>query len=188
MLFRSVKFESDNEDVASVDQYGNVTANKLGEATITVTTLNDKKATCKVKIIDGVAVDKTSITMFIDTNDRINAINTQGEKLTWKSSNQNVVLVDSNGNITAKNTGSATITVTTSKGKSVTIKVNVIKYLKGDLDRNGIVNANDAAVAQDLYNGTSITEEDLQIGDMDGNEVLNSNDAALIFDVYNSGQ
>ena len=183
-----VKFESDNEDVASVDQYGNVTAKKLGEATITVTTLNDKKATCKVKVIDGVAVDKTSVTMFIDTNDRINAITTQGEKLTWKSSNQNVVSVDSNGNITAKNTGSATITVTTSKGKSVTIKVNIIKYLKGDLDRNGIVNANDAAVAQDLYNGTSITEEDLQIGDMDENGVLNSNDAALISDIYNSGK
>ena len=181
-------WSSSNESIVEVSQYGIITAKKNGEATITVTTLNGKKATCKVKVIGGVSVDKTSITMFINTNDRINAITTQGEKLTWKSSNQNVVLVDSNGNITAKNTGSATITVTTSKGKSVTIKVNVIKYLKGDLDRNGIVNANDAAVAQDLYNGTSITEEDLQIGDMDGNEVLNSNDAALIFDVYNSGQ
>ena len=184
----STDWTSSNESIVDVSQYGTITAKKLGEATITVTTLNDKKATCKVKVIDGVAVDKTSVTMFIDTNDRINAITTQGEKLTWKSSNQNVVSVDSNGNITAKNTGSATITVTTSKGKSVTIKVNIIKYLKGDLDRNGIVNANDAAVAQDLYNGTSITEEDLQIGDMDENGVLNSNDAALIFDVYNSGK
>ena len=60
-------------------------------------------------------------------------------------------------------------------------------YLKGDLDKNGAVNANDAAVALDLYKYGNATDEDMQIGDMNNDGVINANDAALILDMYKYG-
>ena len=59
-----------------------------------------------------------------------------------------------------------------------------IELNKGDLDKNGAVNANDAAVALDLYKYGNATDEDMQIGDMNNDGVINANDAALILDVY----
>lgn len=60
-------------------------------------------------------------------------------------------------------------------------------YKKGDLDGNGIVNANDAAIALDLYKYGNITKDDLLAGDMDNNGIINANDAALILDIYKYG-
>ena len=60
------------------------------------------------------------------------------------------------------------------------------KIQKGDLDRNGVVNSNDAAVALDIYNGRQLLDGDLEIGDMNNDGVINSNDAAMIMDTYNS--
>lgn len=58
---------------------------------------------------------------------------------------------------------------------------------KGDLDGNGIVNANDAAIALDLYKYGNVTQDDLLAGDMDNNGTINANDAALILDIYKYG-
>lgn len=67
------------------------------------------------------------------------------------------------------------------------VLLKTIDYIKGDLDRNGVVNSNDAAMALDLYNNNSATNEDIKIGDMDNDGVINSTDAAMIMDIYNSG-
>ena len=86
---------------------------------------------------------------------------------------------------------------TTSNGSNY-ITVNVLDLteylyddtptlLKGDLDKNGIVDANDAAVALDLYKYNSATKDDLEIGDMDENGLIDANDASLILDVYKYG-
>ena len=71
--------------------------------------------------------------------------------------------------------------------REYTIYFTKYDFLKGDLDRNGAVNANDAAVALDLYKYGNATDEDMQIGDMNNDGVINANDAALILDVYKYG-
>ncbi len=58
----------------------------------------------------------------------------------------------------------------------------------GDLDGNNIVNANDAAIALDLYKYGNVTDEQLKIGDLDRNGIINANDAALILDIYKYGK
>lgn len=67
------------------------------------------------------------------------------------------------------------------------VRLKTVDYIKGDLDRNGVVNSNDAAIALDLYNNNSATNDDLIIGDIDENGIINSTDAAMIMDIYNSG-
>ena len=61
-------------------------------------------------------------------------------------------------------------------------------FKKGDLDRNGAVNANDAAKALDLYKYGNVSDSDMKIGDMNEDGVINANDAALILDVYKYGE
>ena len=58
------------------------------------------------------------------------------------------------------------------------------QYKKGDLDRNGVVDANDASVALELYKAQSATAEDVTIGDMDENDLIDANDASLILEYY----
>ncbi len=182
-----VKFSSDSEQVAKVDQYGTVTGLKPGTANITVTTLNGKTATAKVKVIDGIALGENTTTVLLNNVMKLNVLVPENVSVTYKSSNPKVAQVDSNGNVTAKSLGKTTITITSSNNKKVEVEVNVIKYQKGDLDKNNIVNANDAAIALDLYKYGNVSEEELQIGDMDNNGIINANDAALILDIYKYG-
>ena len=59
-----------------------------------------------------------------------------------------------------------------------------VKTLKGDLNKDGIINSTDASIALDLYRNSNATEEDIKIGDMDGNKIINSTDASMILDAY----
>ena len=59
---------------------------------------------------------------------------------------------------------------------------------KGDLDRNGVVDANDASVALELYKAQNATTEDVSIGDMDSNNLIDANDASLILEYYKTHQ
>ncbi|MBR2785411.1 MAG: InlB B-repeat-containing protein [Clostridia bacterium] len=62
------------------------------------------------------------------------------------------------------------------------------QYKKGDLDRNGVVDANDASVALELYKAQNATAEDVTIGDMDENDLIDANDASLILEYYKTHQ
>ncbi len=48
----SLEWKSDNEEVVSVNKNGEVSAKKLGTANITVKTVNNKTATCKVDVVN----------------------------------------------------------------------------------------------------------------------------------------
>ena len=57
-------------------------------------------------------------------------------------------------------------------------------YVEGDLDRNGVVDANDASIALELYKAASASKNDITIGDMDHNNIIDANDASLILELY----
>ena len=56
--------------------------------------------------------------------------------------------------------------------------------LKGDLDRNNVVDANDASIALEIYKAENATQDDIQIGDMDNNGLIDANDASLILEYF----
>ena len=124
-------WSSSNTRVATVDGNGKVTAKQVGTATITVKTANGKTASCNVTVQavpTSVSLNKTSLTLDVSKSYTLaktvspsNAVTSY----TWSSSNTRVATVDSNGKVTAKKAGTATITVKTSNGKTATCKVTV---------------------------------------------------------------
>ena len=119
-----------NSYVVSVSG-GVLTAKKEGTAKITVRTTSDKIATCQitVKAVEPTSVSINNTKATIKIGDTITLTSTVSPKnasqnVTWSNSNTNIATV-SNGIVTAKAVGSATITVKTSNGKTATCNVTV---------------------------------------------------------------
>ena len=132
---KTVTWESNNPDVAAVDQRGNVKAVASGTATINVTA-NDgsgQKASCTVTVtqpVTGVTLDSTELSLYTGESKTLTATvapdNATNKAVTWESSNTEVATVDNNGKVTAVSAGTATITVTTTDGEKIaTCTVNV---------------------------------------------------------------
>lgn len=121
---------SDNA-VAIVGKSGKITARKAGKANITVKTHNGKKAVLKVTVAKaptGVTLNKTSATLDVGDTLKLKASLPEGtasSKLTWKSSDTDVATVSEKGIVSAVDSGTAKITVTTYNGKKATCKVTV---------------------------------------------------------------
>ena len=56
--------------------------------------------------------------------------------------------------------------------------------LKGDINLDGKVNADDAAEAIEIFKTYAQTTENIAKGDMDGNGVVNAEDSALIIEYF----
>ena len=124
---KNVTWSSSDESVPTVDQIGNVTAKTPGIAIITVTTDDHRKTDiCEVtvteKVIHATSVKLDNSKLFLNPDESYkltatvspeDAIN---KNVTWKSSTPSIAIVDQNGNVTAKSTGTATIKVTTDDG------------------------------------------------------------------------
>lgn len=126
---KAVKWESSNEEVVTVDENGQISAIRSGEAVITVTTLEGNyQDTCNVKVkepvtiipVKGIAIDNTSAEIGI--GQRINILatispeNATNKNISWTSSDENVATVDGSGNIIGLAAGNTTITATTEDG------------------------------------------------------------------------
>ncbi|MBR0426906.1 MAG: Ig-like domain-containing protein [Clostridia bacterium] len=129
----NITWSSSNDNIVSVSN-GNITAKNEGTATITATSSNGKTATCKIEVknseVSVTSISLNNTTLSLTKGDTatlvatINPTNATNKNITWSSSNDNIVSV-SNGNITAKNEGTATITATSSNGKTATCSISV---------------------------------------------------------------
>ena len=120
-------YGSSNKNVLDIVGGGVLRAVAPGTATLTVSTYDRKySATCTVTVVaakvevTGVAVSKSSLSIENGTSAQLSASvypsNASNKNVSWRSSNSSVVSVDSNGKITAKSVGTATITVKTADG------------------------------------------------------------------------
>ena len=134
---KNVSWSSSNTSVATVSSSGLVTAKAAGNATITVKTEDgNKTATCAVTVsqstvsVTSVAVSPTSLSLNVGETSTLTATvypsNATNKSVSWTSSNSTVASVDNSGVVTARATGSATITVKTLDGnKTATCSVTV---------------------------------------------------------------
>lgn len=186
-----------DSNIATINQDGVITGKSVG-TTIVTAKVGEKIATCVVTVEDYVEEDlyfsnKTETVVLDTKSKKLDIIfkpgtDTKDQTISWYSSDSNVATVDENGLIKVLSTGKVTITATTKNGNEAKIEVNVIDYLLGDLNFDGVVNSIDAAMALDLYNSGIITKQQVLIGDVNLDGVINSSDAAMILDMYNNAK
>ena len=132
-----ISYKSDKTSVAAVDSKGNVTIKGAGTAKITITAAagngyKEAKKTVTVKVARGnqtVSGAKASYTVTLGSKAFSLGAKAPG-KLTYKSSNTRVAVVDRYGKVTAKAVGTAKITISAASSsnynaatKTVTVKV-----------------------------------------------------------------
>lgn len=124
----TLKWESSNTDILTVDEKGNVQSLAVGTATITVTTKNGLTATLTIRV-DGmpdddvypssVTINRQILTMRVNDEENLRASVYPYDAIStikWSSANSNIAMVDEYGTVTALAEGSTTIIATTING------------------------------------------------------------------------
>lgn len=129
---KSMTWTSSNNGVATVTSAGVVTAVAKGTATITVTTINGKTATCAITVSpqypDAISMI-SSLKLYEGETQRIDVTytpaNVEVKTLTWTSSNTAVATVAADGTVTAVKAGTATLTAASANGKTAACALTV---------------------------------------------------------------
>ncbi|MGN0318899.1 MAG: Ig-like domain-containing protein [Lachnospira sp.] len=152
---KNVTYFSSDESVATVDEYGVVTAIKGGSCVIEVTTEEcHLTAACTIYVKEYVSsITLSENSKFLNAGATGTLIATVGtdtatdKSIIWSSSNNEVCKVDENGNLTALVPGTAVISATAADGSgvtatcvvrvvnpvtSITINPDTVKLLVGD--------------------------------------------------------
>ena len=135
-----VSWKSANPKVATVNKSGVVTAKKAGKTKVTAK-VNKKTLTCNITVKKAVKVKKITLKKNISLNvgesytlkANISPSSAANKKVSWKSSNKSIAVVNAAGVVKAKRAGSATITATAKdgSGKKAYCKVTVKKKTSG---------------------------------------------------------
>lgn len=175
----SVTWRSNNSNVAIVDGSGKVAALEVGTAIISATTNDGSRlsARCTVTVIpkdvDEITLNKERLEMEIGDIERLTAIvspdDADDKTVTWQSTDSKVASVNSDGVVTARSAGEATITATTSNGLTAECQVEVT-------DPNGIADTDADNVKVMVQKGRIIVESlpagwHYSIHDMSGSTV-----------------
>lgn len=114
-------WSSSNEDVATVNRNGRVIGYDYGFATITVRAQDGsgESASSEIEVVrpvKKVSLDKSFLTMLVgetkELNAKIEPKNATYKGVVWTSSDNNIAMIDEDGEITALSAGSVTITAT----------------------------------------------------------------------------
>ena len=128
----SVTWSSDNEDVATVNADGTVTAVSVGEAKITAS-CGEKTAECIVTVappVSEVQISHGTLRLYAGQSSNVLKAtvlpgNAADKAVTWQSSDTKIVAVTKDGTITCLAAGQATITASCG-GKSASCVVTVV--------------------------------------------------------------
>ena len=171
---RSVRWTSSDEDVATVDAEGIVTAVSVGIATVTAATNDgtDLSASCVVtvtpKLAESISLDREELTLERGASECLTATvlpsYADNCSVTWASSDEDVATVDAGGIVTAISAGTATVTATTNDGT--------------DLSASCIVTVSDATAVD------NVTDNPIQVYGRNGEIVLEGLTEGMSFYVY----
>lgn len=127
-------WESSEEDVATIDEDGLVTAIAEGVSVITATTVDGKvTANCTVYVTnveaESLELDKTTLQIDTGYSETLTATvlpeNTTFNTVTWSSSDEDIAIVDENGEVTGLKEGTCTIIAEIPDGLKAECEVTV---------------------------------------------------------------
>lgn len=125
---KRLKWSRDNEEVATVDENGEVYAHKSGTATITVTTYDGSVSnSCEIIVAKPVAgvsiepaeVELTELGKTAQLTAKIQPEDATNKNVTWKSSNESVCIVSNKGELLTTGYGKTVVLATTEDGNYV---------------------------------------------------------------------
>lgn len=125
---KHLKWSSNNEEVATVDEKGEVYAHKSGTATITVTTYDGSVSnSCEIIVAKPVAgvsiepaeVELTELGKTAQLTAKIQPEDATNKNVTWKSSNESVCIISNNGELLTTGYGKTVVLATTEDGNYV---------------------------------------------------------------------
>ncbi len=145
---KTVTWASTNEEIATVDQNGIVTAIHQGETIVSATTNNGLQALCHVTVVpvviavEDLTISKTEITLIEGDDYQLEAYVTPDDAtdktITWKSIAPEVATVSENGLVKAIKVGTTTILASSSNGLTkecfVTVEPLIIEVSDISLD------------------------------------------------------
>lgn len=125
---KRLKWSSNNEEVATVDENGEVYAHKSGTATITVTTYDGSVSnSCEIivaKPVTGVSIEPAEVELTelgktVQLTAKIQPEDATNKNVTWKSSNESVCMVSNSGELLTTGYGKTVVLATTEDGNYV---------------------------------------------------------------------
>lgn len=192
----NIIFESNDNNIATVDSNGLVTFKNPGEVTISAYSQEKPSVRDEFKfnvysVIESISLPETltmtknqKTTLSVD----ITPDNTTSDySVKWENLNPEILqLNESTGEVTALKLGNGVVRVTvteetTGKEFSDEVSINVVDYIKGDIDQNGIVDVNDVNYGlRGLVQKITLTELEEEIGDVTEDGVFDVNDLNMI--------
>ncbi|AKN31469.1 hypothetical protein Ccar_11600 [Clostridium carboxidivorans P7] len=176
---KNVIWKSSNEDMATVDENGKVTAVKSGTADITVMSEDNKNATAKCTVtvtakdvpqtvsVTGISLDKSIESIkagsVLELKATVVPENATNKNVTWKSSDETVATVDKDGVVKGVKAGTADITVVSEDNEVLKANCTVTVRAANSLDiTNPTLKSKLAAAAGKGSDYTGdLTEDDL---------------------------
>lgn len=126
----TLKWDNDNSTIVQPGQYYSWTFTPANNENGNYKDAKGSFAPWTVDV-EGVSLSQSSLNLYVDEEEKLTVTfkpeNATNQNVTWSSSNEDVAIVDENGNITAVGEGDAIITVTTEEGSytascTVTVK------------------------------------------------------------------
>ncbi len=183
-----LSWTSSNTEVVTVYSNGKLNATGEGKATITVETVNGKKASCEVTVLGAPAEIKANVNELMlivkkTATIKAEAVSAAGGDcagtLVYESSDPSVATIDAKGKVTAKKNGEAVIAISTYNGlvKEVKIAVfNAPKKVTLDLTK-ATVNKGEtlqltAAIAEGEYSAFAWSTSAKKVATVDANGLV----------------
>lgn len=150
---KRLKWSSDNEEVATVDDNGEVYAHKSGTATITVTSYDGCVSnSCEIvvaKPVTGVSIEPAEVELTelgktAQLTAKIQPEDATNKNVTWKSSNESVCMVSNKGELLTTGYGKTVVLVTTEDGNYVGTCIVIVS------EETGIDNTTVSSVVKEV--------------------------------------
>lgn len=184
-----VLWRSSNEDVATVDANGLVTAVGVGEAEITALASDGsgQRDVCRVEVvptmvesieIQGGASLKKNHKMELTV--AVLPATVTNSTVRWTSSNNALATVADDGTVTAYAAGDVTITATATDGSGVsgTFTLSIVPPMKGDSNDNDAVTITDAVNTANYAVGNEVENFCFEAADANGDNRITLADAS----------